>query len=277
MLKVFLFICIVLFIFSPLFRLIVKKLPQIYFYGLRDIILYFKDKKWEKVSVGYGITCFIGMFGHGKTLSMVKACQSIYDTYGDKVRFISNVKLNHIPYIPLTNFNQIVKLQNEVDSPYEATILCIDEIEYLLSHRNFANFPLTMLGSICQQRKLASPLKIYCTCQRWFTVDKIWRSLTTDIYDCNKFWRFQHMVKYDAWDYENAMNFNMIRPISNTWWFVTDRIYNAYDTTELITDETSNDFLSNEETIVRVGLDNMSNPNAIRKPRKQRKEKRRRG
>lgn len=85
------------------------------------------------------------------------------------------------------------------------------------------------------------------------------------------------MVKYDAWDYENAMNFNMIRPISNTWWFVTDRIYNAYDTTELITDETSNDFLSNEETIVRVGLDNMSNPNAIRKPRKQRKEKRRRG
>ena len=129
------------------------------------------------------------MFGHGKSLGMCHNAQKIYDQYGDKVRFISNIHLKHIPYIELTNFNQLVEIADNPDDRYEATVVLIDEIEALLSHRNFANFPLTLLNCLMQQRKLK--LRIYCSAQRWFTVDKIWRSITTDIYDCNKYWRFQ--------------------------------------------------------------------------------------
>ena len=224
--KLFILIFLVAFALSPLLRCILRNFGKIYFYGIKDTFLYFKEKKYKDVNVGAGITCWIGMFGHGKSLSMVKKAQSIYDQYGDKVRFISNIHLNNIPYIPLINFNQLVELAEEEQTEYEANVVLIDEIEALLSHRNFANFPLTLLNCLMQQRKLK--LRIFCTCQRWFTVDKIWRSITTDIYDCNKYWRFQHMVKYDAWDYENAMNFSLIRPINNIWWFVTNKDYSYY-------------------------------------------------
>lgn len=258
------------FLFSPLFRLIMGKFPQIYFYGVKDIILYFKNKKWKEVDIGAGITCFIGMFGHGKTLSMTKYATSVYQRYGDKVRFISNYHLTNIPYIPLVNFEQIVKIGEEEQSNFDATVILIDEIELLLSHRNFSNFPLTLLSSLMQQRKLK--IRMCVSCQRWFTVDRIFRSITTDIYDCNKYWRFQHMVRYDAWDYENAMNFSMIRPTNNVWWFVTNKDFESYDTKQMISRKSAEDFISNEETIVRVGLDNMSNPDAVRRPRKQRKD-----
>ena len=271
-LKIIIIVLCIAFTVSPLIRCIVKNFGKIYFYGLKDIILYFKDKKWQDINIGWGITCWIGMFGHGKSLSMCKKCQSIYDEYGDRVRFISNIHLKHIPYIELINFNQIVELADNPDENFEATVVVIDEIEALLSHRNFANFPLTLLNCLMQQRKLK--LRIFCTCQRWFTVDKIWRSITTDIYDCNKYWRFQHMVKYDAWDYENAMNFSLIRPISNIWWFVTNRDYDTYDTSEMVSRQSSEDFLSNEESIVRIGLDNMSNQDAVKRPKKKKPERR---
>ncbi len=269
-----LLILLAIIVFSPLVRLIIVKFPLIYFYGVKDAILYFKNKKWLDVDIGNGITCWIGMFGHGKSLSMCKYATSIYKQYGDKVRFISNIHLTKVPYIPLVNFNQIVEIGEEENSPYEATVILIDEIELLLSHRNFSNFPLTLLSSLMQQRKLK--IRMLVSCQRWFTVDRIFRSITTDIWDCNKYWRFQHMVKYDAWDYENAMNFSMIRPILNRWWFVKDSDYQAYDTKQMISRQSAEDFISNEETIVRIGLDNMSNPEAVKRPRKQRKEKRKR-
>lgn len=269
--KLIIFILVVCWFLSPLFRCIVKNFGKVYFYGVKDTILYIKDKKWKDVNVGWGITCWIGMFGHGKSLSMCKRCQDIYDLYGDKVRFISNIHLKHIPYIELVNFQQLVQLGDEEESEFQATIVVIDEIEALLSHRNFSNFPLSLLNCLMQQRKLK--IRIFCTAQRWFTIDKIWRSITTDIYDCNKYWRLQHVVKYDAWDYENAMNFNLIKPISNNWWFVTDKYYDVYDTSQMVSRQSSENFLSNEELIVRTGLDNMANPIAVKKPKAQRRTK----
>lgn len=271
-LKIIIFVIIVAITVSPLIRCIVRNIGNIYFYGLKDCILYFKNREWERVNIGWGITCFIGMFGNGKSLSMCHKAQQIYDQYGDKVRFISNIHLKHIPYVELTNFNQLVLIADDPDDTYEATVVLIDEIEALLSHRNFANFPLSLLNCLMQQRKLK--IRIYCSAQRWFTVDKIWRSITTDIYDCNKFWRFQHMVKYDAWDYENSMNFSLIKPLTNIWWFVKNKDYDTYDTSQMISRKSSEDFLSNEETIVRTGLDNMANPDAVIRPKKKKPERR---
>lgn len=109
---------------------------------------------------------FIGMFGHGKTLSMTHHAYNIYKRFGDKVRFISNYQLNGIPYIPLTNFNQLVGLGEIEDDPYIGTVVLIDEIENVLSHRNFANFPLALLHTLTQQRK--KKVYIMCSAQRFF-------------------------------------------------------------------------------------------------------------
>lgn len=252
-------VCVIIFI-SPLFRLIIKNLHRIGLYSVLDIITYIKYKKWRKFN-RYGIDLFIGMFGHGKTLSMTHQARLLYNQYGDNLRFISNYKLNDIPYIPLINFQQLVDIGEEEDNKYVGTVVLIDEIENVLSHRNFANFPLALLHTLTQQRK--KKVYIMASAQRFFMVDKLFRSITTNVIDCNKYWRFQHCELYDAWDLENAMNYQMIRRFSNEWWFVRNIDYMSYDTSEMVKKTTAEQFISNEESLVRKGLDLMSNDNAV--------------
>lgn len=207
------------------------------------------------------IYLFIGMFGHGKTLSMTHRARLIYKKYGDRVRFISNYKLNDIPYIPLINFNQLVDIGEEEDSQYEGTVVLIDEVENVLSHRNFANFPLPLLHTLTQQRK--KRVYVLASAQRFFMVDKIFRSITTNVINCNKYWRFQHCEVYDAWDLEQSMNYQNIKRKSNNWYFVKNQDFNCYDTSAMVSKTTAEDFISNSETLMRIGLDQVVNNDAI--------------
>ena len=254
-------------------RCILTNLHLIGYYTVKDIYTYFKKRKWKDFNY-YGIDMFIGMFGHGKTLSMTHKAWMIYKRFGKSVLFLSNYKLIGIPYVELTNFSQIVELgkENEELQRYKGIVVLIDEIEDVLSHRNYASFPLQMLNTLTQQRKLH--VYIMCSAQRFFMVDKLFRSITTHAIDCNKYWRLQHMVYYDAWDYENAMNSQLLRPIANLWWFVRDKDFECYDTTQLIDNDASDKFISNEESIVRIGLDAMSNePAVVRASRDLRKKR----
>ena len=115
-----------LLVISPLFRCILKNLHLVGVYSFVDFKDYIKYKKWNDLDIGFGITCYCGMFGTGKTLSMTHQARRIYENYGDRVRFISNYDLKDIPYIPLINFNQLVDLGNEEDNKYEATVVLID-------------------------------------------------------------------------------------------------------------------------------------------------------
>ena len=111
-----------------------------------------------------------------------------------------------------------------------------------------------------------------CTAQRFFMVDKIWRSITTNVIDCNKYWRFAHASYYDAWDYENAMNTQLIKRYWHDWWFVKNSDYNGYDTSEMISKTSAHDFISNEDAIVRKGLDSQVNELAVKNHARSRKK-----
>ena len=73
------------------------------------------------------------------------------------------------------------------------------------------------------------------------------------------------------------MNSQLLRPIANYWWFVKDEDFNCYDTTQLISDSAASDFISNEESIVRIGLDAIANEPAIKRPNRQIRKKRKKG
>lgn len=302
-------------------RCAILNVHYVVYYIAMDIYAYFKEKKWQNFNY-YGIRMYIGMFGHGKTLSMSHTARKLYQKYGDTIRIVSNYELKGIPYIPLVNFNQIVDLgkdaiaekpkyleENEpvpsicldengnvkreyrrkvktgVDEngellyerrilrpTYKGTVVLIDEIEDLLSHRNYATFPLQMLNVLTQQRK--AKIFIMCSAQRFFMVDKLFRSITTHVVDCNKYWRFQHMKFYDAWDYENAMNSQLVKQLTHKWWFVKNSDFEAYDTTQMISENMSADFISNEESLARIGLNEVVNADAITKPSRRLKKSR---
>ena len=155
---------------------------------------------------------------------------------------------------------------------YKGTVVLIDEIEDLLSHRNYANFPLSMLNTLTQQRK--AKIYIMCSAQRFFMVDKLFRSITTHVIDCNKYWRLQHMRYFDAWDYENAMNAQLVKQITHKWWFVKNSDFECYDTSQMISDLDSENFISNEDSIIRKGLDATVNIDAVAKPSRKLKKAR---
>ena len=254
------FILIVVCFCMKLTQCIIFNMHNIVIYTVRDLWEYIRDKKWKNFSC-FGIDMFIGMFGKGKTLSMVHVARKLYKKYGDSLIFYSNFKLEDIPYKPLINFNQLVDLGEEMPEGIQGYVVLIDEISSVLSHRNYAHFPLELIGLLCQQRK--KHVYIMCTAQRFFMVDKIWRSITTNVIDCNKFWRFEHNSYYDAWDYENAMNASLIRRMFHDWWFVKNADYAGYDTSEMISKTAASDFISNEEAIVRKGLDSTVNELAV--------------
>ena len=253
MVKVFLIVLAFLMIISPLFRCAISNLHNIGIYSVYDLYCYIRYQKWKEFDL-YGIDLFIGMFGHGKTLSMTHRALKIYNRFGNRVRFISNYSLKGIPYVPLYNFNQLVDL-GEDDSEYEGTIVLIDEIENVLNNRNYAKFPLPLLHTLTQQRK--KRVYIMSSAQRFFMVDKLWRSITTNVIDCNKYWRFQHCEIYDAWDLEQAQTSKELKRKSNIWWFVKNKDFNSYDTSEMISKNKAEDFISNEETLTRIGLNDV--------------------
>lgn len=243
---------IIIWLISPLFRLICKNILIIPVYAFTDFLSAFKNKKWRYNNFPFGITLYIGMFGCGKTLTMTHRARLIYNSFGGKVRILSNYHLNDIPYIPLINFNQLCELEEDQDQ-FIGTLVLIDEIEHLLSHRNFAKFPLQLVSVLCQQRKCK--VAILASAQRYAMVDKLFRSITTYVVDCKKVWRFSRCITYDAWEMENAVNYESIKPINKLWWFVKNQDYNAYDTMALIRKETADDFISNDEAIKNKGLD----------------------
>lgn len=245
------FLIVVVLLLLPFTRMLIFNLHYIGIYSVLDLIDYFKNKRWKEFNE-YGIRMYVGMFGHGKTLSMVHRASALYCQFGDGLKFISNIKLNGIPYEPLISFEQICNI-GEIDDGRVGTVILIDEISSVLSHRNYANFPLEMLNVLMQQRK--KKVYIMCTAQRYFMVDKLFRSITTFVVDCNKYWRFQNNKMYDAWELENSTNTAMIKSIFNQWFFVKNSDYCAYDTSEMISKSASADFISNDETIRRKGLD----------------------
>lgn len=254
---------IIFFLCFKVVRCVLFNLHLVGYYGVKDIYNYMKNCKWRDFN-NFGIDMYVAMFAHGKTLSMTHRARQLYAKHGDSLIFYSNYKLKGIPYIPLVNFNQLVDLGSDMPDGVQGYVILLDEISSVLSHRNYANFPLELIGLLCQQRK--KHVYIMCSAQRFFMVDKIWRSITTHVIDCNKLWRFQHNAYYDAWDYENAMNNALIKRITHNWWFVKDADYDAYDTSEMISKTSASDFISNEESIVRKGLDNAVNDKAVKKP-----------
>lgn len=247
--KIIIFCLIALFVFSKLFRFLVTHLPQITYYGILDFI---KNIIFSHGAVynEFGIDMYIGNFGQGKTLSMVKRAYQLKKVFGDDLTIISNIHLKNIDYVPLINFQQLIDLEEESEN--KGYLVLIDEISTVLSHRNYANFPIELIGLLCQQRK--RHIKILCTCQKYFMVDKIFRGITSRVIECGKSWRIGKLTTYDAWDYENATDKRNLHRLFYKYWFITNRFFNMYDTSQMITKDMAKDFISNETAIVRKGL-----------------------
>jgi hypothetical protein len=226
--------------------------PHFAYWKLIDLYHYIKNREWKEFT-GYGLHIYVGLFGAGKTISMVEKARRIAQAY-PQVTILTNIRLFNFPahtrIEPLVNFKQIIEAPGD-------TLILIDEISSILNSRRWdkEGVPAALLSQLLQIRKQRKML--LATAQRFLHVDKLIRDITFTVRDCNTIsgrWTFTKV--YDAWDYERATDLKPCYPIGYGTFIQTDKLRESYDTYELIDSFKKEDFLSDGEILERQGVVN---------------------
>lgn len=265
---------------------------------LRDVWLYIYHREYNKVKTG-DIYAYVGLFGRGKTLSLVHRLVSLYKKYDGKTvyhdelkRFVkqrvvilSNVELDIPSYVHLADLRQIVsmadtvKQYDEEHNTYTVILVGIDEASVQFNSRNFRNNidPLFLGKMLCCRHYHMS---MYVSAQRYCQMDALLRQVTQYVIACNKVWRFQKNYYYDAWEVENATDTALLKPLRKSCWFVTNadyRVYNTFAVVDNLAKDCANKAMLTEEEILSYQR-NTSEVNAdgiIRPTKKYRRSRKR--
>lgn len=285
---ILLVILLILLLFaSPVFRCALLHLPSVVVNGVRDIYGYLRYRKYSECRTGE-IVAFCGLFGKGKTLSMVHKVVQIYKKYDGKkvydsarkawvtqrIHVISNVALS-IPYSEFVSLQQVVsaaekrQAYDEEHGTRTVTIVAGDEFSVQLNSRNFkTNLNPLLLNTILTCRH--HYISLFYTAQRFGHVDALLRQVTGYVVDCDKLWRFQRNYHYDAWEMENAVNVMLLKPLRRICWFVRNRDFRAYDTLacvgNLVKSWSADDMLTDAEILALQQGGNDTNTDGILRP-----------
>lgn len=232
----------------PYTRCMLFHLPSTLYYACMDVYKYYRYKKYNMPRTGT-ITAYCGLFGRGKTLSAVHHVVSQFRKYNGKtvycpqrkkfvklrVNIISNVELVGIPYERFVSLEQIIK-QAENREAYDFAHDCLtvtfvlgDEFSVQLNSRNFKkNIDPLFLNTLltCRHHYIA----LDYTAQRFNQVDALLRQVTSEVYDCRKWWRLMYHKVFDAWDMENCSNVQNLKSLRSDIWFIRNRDFSVYDT-----------------------------------------------
>lgn len=286
MLELLLFIIVFACIMSVCVRVIVTHPVSAVWYGVIDLCKHFRYHRWRECATGT-ISCYVGLFGKGKTLSAVHKVVSLYKRYNDKkifdfnrnkwvtqkIHIISNVSLA-IPYEDFVSLSQIVAVADRMRSLDEqnntrtCTIVLGDEFSVQLNSRSFkSNIDPLFLNTLLTCRH--HHISLIYTSQRFNHVDALLRQVTSYVYTCNKIWRIMVHEQYDAFDLENASDPTLIKPKRRFGWFIRDAAFNAYDTLACVGNLTKSckegDMLT-EEQILDLQRNNPANLDGVVNP-----------
>lgn len=232
-------------------------LPRTILNWCKDIYFYIKEKRW-KIFEGWGLHVYVGRFGSGKTATMVHDAYSLAKQY-PQLTIVSNLQLMNFP--EHTQILPLRTMQDIINAP-DNTLVLIDEIGTIFNSRDFASskisVPKILFQHVCQVRK--RHLEVFSTSQRWNFVDKQLRDIVSTVRVCNvhshhPFSRLGTVRVYDAVEYDKAFSNPMIPlvPQSGYAYVQNDFVRSLYDTTELIENMLTSEYVSDEEILRNRG------------------------
>ena len=290
MLYIFFFIIgFVLYWYNPYVRLIVNKFYFVMYYLPIDIFYYFAQKKWRLLQTGKIWVYCAPDFGGGKTLSAVQYIEELYNAFDglvvwdfsrkkfvvQKVKIISNVVFNNVPYDDFVSLAQISEASNEAwkqvdieNDTLTCTLFFMDEASSELNSRSFRdNLNPLVLKDIVTCRH--NHISLFMTSQSFKLIDALMREVTSKVIYSFKKWRLCVHYYYDPKELEISGSYRLIKPIGTGGFFVRNKNYEAYDTfatvKKMIKKFEENDLLTSEEILVNIGRDS-SNTDAILRP-----------
>lgn len=277
---------VALFVSRPKFRCFLFHLIQVFYHFPRDVFFYFYHRKYNNAPYGF-IDCYCAEFGGGKTLSVSDKILKLYNRFNDvpvyddrhgqfaiqKIKILSNVALS-VPYERLVSLEQFISFcekQSEIDKENKTLTVCYvfgDEFSVQMNSRNFSkNIDSLLLNDLltCRHHKGAFLL----TSQRFNQMDALLRQVARYVIQCSKSWRFLQHSYFNAWEIENCNNPLAVQPLKKRSVYVTDKVYNSYDTyacvDNLLTDYKNGQFMSPDQI---VALQNPTPANDNYRPRK---------
>jgi len=215
------------------FRLLVYRrqpillLPLLFLFGLN---WQRKDKKIHpEYYRAHGLYVFSGLYGSGKTLSMVRYLKNDLLVQYPKMTVYSNFFIEGVDCQQLDSIDQIDEIYNK-----EGTVFCIDEAQLTFNSHDKGKdaFPWAMVSAITQNRKEGKVMLF--SAQHFYHMNKQIRDLCFRIIHCNSYLGLYFRNKwYDSDGYENAFNPDVDK---RPWSLRTDRfigypeLYNAFST-----------------------------------------------
>lgn len=175
-------------------QIFLKKLPLFVFRVLNDIRKNIEDKQFK----GYGLTCFVGRQGSGKSISMVVELERIRRDYPE-VKIMTNFGYKH-EHEPLNDWQQLIDCRNDA-----GIVFAIDEIQNEFDVYDSRNFNLDILKVITQQRKQG--IKILASSQVFTRVSKPLREQCYEVVECHTVMnRWTFLKCFDADDYNMVVD-----------------------------------------------------------------------
>lgn len=263
----------------PRLRIFLLRLPSYLRLLPRDIMFYFKHKKYNNAPIGT-ITAYVAdsgtPFGSGKTLSSVKKLVEIYGKYNgltvyhngkfvkQYIRIFSNIDIKCAGAIRincLQEYSDYIESHHDCEDRY-VCYLHVDEAGSEFNSRAFAgNFSPDFISDIVTCRHNWSSF-LY-TAQSFGMVDKLLRSVTTNLYACSHTGRVFFNQAYLPKQVENVDDISMLKPFSTSGYLATDKLYSTYDTharfERLSKEVEQGQTLSVDEIIARKEVDSAYN------------------
>ena len=181
----------------------------------------------------YGIWCFVGIYGGGKTISLVDYLERMRRKHGDKIRIATNFYYSGQDFA-ITKWEDLLP---EYDTP---VIFAYDELQNEFNSREYRSFPVSLMTLLTQNRKGKGKQIVYTT-QVYDTVDTNFRKLTSQVVTCRTILkRLTHTRTYPREQYDQLFSQTSIdrklkiHPISQHWFVQTDELRGKYDSFQML-------------------------------------------
>jgi ATP-dependent Clp protease ATP-binding subunit ClpX len=198
-----------------------KKIPKFLFWKYWDF-------KHPQISRPYGITCYVGLPGFGKTLSLVEKLLELKRKY-PKAIIITNFGFKYQDY-DLKDWRDFVNIENGEDG----VIFGVDEVQDIFNRTDWQNMPKAILSIFAQNRKHAK--QFVCTSQSFADIVIDIRRRAHFIIECRNLanrWIFQRAFTPDEYTEKDGVYIARRRAWRYSF-IATNDIYDSYDTYEVI-------------------------------------------
>lgn len=229
-----------------LLLIILYKIPLLLALVKWKVIDVYRSVRYGKPLHIYGIWCFVGIYGGGKTMSLVNYLEEMRKKHGDGIYIATNFYYTGQDFA----IESWTDLLPERDKP---VIFAYDELQNEFNSRDYRNFPDTLMYLLTQNRKGNGKQIVYTT-QDYEVVDKNFRRLTTEVVVCRTLWgRMTRCRHYLREQYENLCTVTdikrrmKIRPFKTVSFVQSDHLRNLYDSYQMLETAKAKTYLDRTE------------------------------